>query len=394
RGDCRPKGWADGRPAATMRRMRVAFVASRLALGGAERITGEVSERLAARGHQVVWLLLRDRGPEGERLAARGLNVEHDLGSWRFDPFTSGRLAGRLRHHRIESAWCLDHQNAAVNLALALRGAPDVRAFLAIHTTGLWGGGSSLPGGMRAALPAFTNVMAVADAQKRYLIDHLSIPAERVVVIRNGVDVAAFATTAERRANADALRATWGIPSGAAVLGVVAALRPEKGHADLFSILGRESPLGQTHLVLVGEGDERSPLEALAARLAPGRIHFLGARADVADILPALDVVVLPSKPLVETLPLSVMEAMAAGRPVVATRVGALEELIEDGVDGRLVPPDDNGALSGTLVDLLSNQAERERLGAAAARRATQFDIERTVEAMTDLLGGRFPGLL
>jgi glycosyltransferase involved in cell wall biosynthesis len=171
-------------------------------------------------------------------------------------------------------------------------------------------------------------------------------------------------------------------------------LRPEKGHADLFSILNRpEGPLSRAHLVLVGEGAERSPLEALAAR-TPGRIHFLGARSDVADILPALDVVVLPSKPLVETLPLSVMEAMAAGRPVVATRVGALDELIEDGVTGRLVPPNDPAALATALADLLADQAERERLGAAAALRATQFDIETTVEAMTALLGGRPSGLL
>jgi glycosyltransferase involved in cell wall biosynthesis len=375
-----------------MRPMRVAFVASRLALGGAERITGQVSERLAARGHAVVWLLLRDRGPEGERLAARGLIVEPGLGPWRFDPFTSGRLAARLRHHRIEAAWCLDHQNAAVNLALALRGLPDIRAFLAVHTTGLWGGGASLPRGMRAALPAFTNIVAVADAQKRYLVQRLALPAERVVVIRNGIDVAAFAATPERRARAEALRAGWGIPAGAPVLGVVAALRPEKGHADLISVLGAAPPpLRDCHLVLVGAGPEEFALKALAART---RIHFLGVRSDVADILPALDVVVLPSRPFVETLPLSVMEAMAAGRPVVATRVGALDELIADGVDGRLVPSENPGALAGALADLIVNQAERERLGAAAALKAKQFDLERTVEAMAARLGGASGTLL
>jgi len=377
-----------------MRPMRVAFVASRLALGGAERLTGEVSERLAARGHHVVWLLLRDRGPEGERLASRGLAVEHGLGPWRFDPFASGRLAGRLRHHAVDAAWCLDHQNAAVNLAMAMRGLPQLRAYLAIHTTGLWGGGSSLPRGMRAALPAFTRIVAVADAQKCYLVDQLAIPAERVVVVRNGIDVAAFATTPERRAKAGALRAGWGIPAGAPVLGVVAALRPEKGHADLFKVLGAAPPpLREAHLVLVGDGPEEFALKDLAARTA-GRIHFLGARSDVADILPAFDLVVLPSKPLVETLPLSVMEAMAAGRPVVATRVGALDELIEDGVTGRLVPPNDPGALAAALNDLLGDPAQRETLGAAAARRASAGDLENTVEAMTALLGGGPRGLL
>jgi len=375
--------------------MRLAFVASTLALGGAERITGEVSERLAARGHEVVWLLLRDPGAEGERLASRGLSIESGLGRWRFDPFTPGRLAARLRAHGIEAAWCLDHQNAVVNLALAARRVPGLsRLFLAVHTTGLWGGGSSLPRGFRAVLPAFTKVVAVAEGQRRYLVDELGLPSGQVVVVRNGIDVGWFAAAPERTARAVALRRSWARDLPGPVVGIVAALRPEKGHLDLIEILAANvDRLGPMQLVLVGDGPMRESIARRAAELnVPA--HFLGARADVADLLPAFDLVVLPSRPVVETLPLSVMEAMAAGRPVVATRVGALDELIEEGVTGWLVPPMDPTALADRLAACLADPGEMTRVGENAARRAREFDIEATVEAMEQLLAGRAPGLL
>ncbi|TPW02915.1 MAG: hypothetical protein FD129_3125 [bacterium] len=92
-------------------------------------------------------------------------------------------------------------------------------------------------------------------------------------------------------------------------------------------------------------------------------VHFLGARSDVAELLPAFDLVVLPSHPVVETLPLSVMEAMAAGRPVVATRVGALDELIEDGITGWLVPPRDPEALADRLAACLADPGAMTQVG-------------------------------
>ncbi|TPW02916.1 MAG: hypothetical protein FD129_3126 [bacterium] len=176
--------------------------------------------------------LLREPGPEGERLAAQGVRVESGLGRWRFDPFTPGRLAARLSAHGIEAAWCLDHQNAVVNLALAARRAPALsRLFLAVHTTGLWGGGSSLPRGVRAVLPLYSKVVAVAAAQRKYLVVELGMPKEHVVVVRNGIDVGRFAATPERTARAAKLRRAWAETFPGPVLGVIAALRPEKGRS-------------------------------------------------------------------------------------------------------------------------------------------------------------------
>lgn len=379
--------------------MRLAFVASTLALGGAERITGEVSEHLAARGHDVYWLLLRDPGPEGARLASRGVSIESGLGPWRFDPFTPGRLASRLKTLGIDAAWCLDHQNAVVNLALAARRVPKLtRLFLAVHTTGLWGGGSSLPRGFRAVLPSFTRVVAVAEGQRAYLVGELGLPSEQVIVVRNGIDVSRFVATPERTIRAVELRRGWATsvacPVQGPVIGIIAALRPEKGHLDLIDVLaGNADRLRAVQLVLVGDGPMRGAIAERAAKRQV-QVHFLGARADVADLLPAFDLVVLPSRPVVETLPLSVMEAMAAGRPVVATRVGALDELIEEGVTGWLVPPLDPKALADRLVACFTDPGGMTQVGRNAAQRAREFDIESTVEAMEQLLAGRAPGLL
>lgn len=382
--------------------MRVVFLASTLRVGGAERITGQVSVGLARHGIDSRWALLRDAGPEGEALRARGLPLETGLGPSRWAPHNVMRLAAYLKGVRPQALYLLDHQNAVVTGVLAARLAGVPRRFLAVHTTGLWGSDErsvrpSLPRGVRTVLPAITRVVAVADAQARYLREVERVPAARIIVIRNGIDVAAFAPGPERTARAEALRQelaprTAGVAAAPGpILGVVAALRPEKGHALLLAALAPLwARLPGMCLLLVGEGPERGALEAAvqAAGLG-GRVRFLGNRPDVADLLALFDVVALPSHPAVETLPLAVMEAMAAGKPVVATRVGSLAELVDDEVTGRLVPPNDAAALGAALEPLLADAALRERYGRAGRIRAAEFRIEETIARTAALLEGR-----
>src|SRR5512140_903092 len=330
-----------------MRAMRVVFLASTLKLGGAERVTGEISKRLVAHDISVTWALMRDPGSEGERLAATGLEVVSGLGRSRLSPLAAVRLRRLLRDRGAEALYCLDHQNAVVTGAMAAELAGIGRRFIAIHTTGLWAGGASghshgLPSGIRRTIPSFTRVIAVAESQARFLRETEGIPLDRLVVIRNGIDLSRFEPTPERIARGRALRAALA-EENAPLIGIVAALRPEKGHDILFQAMeSLLSDFPRLRLIVVGEGDEHLKLEARAAqlRISPA-VRFLGARDDVGDLLHAFDLVVLSSHASVETLPLAVIEAMAAGRPVVATRVGSVGELIEDGVNGLLVPPSD-----------------------------------------------------
>ena len=188
-----------------------------------------------------------------------------------------------------------------------------------------------------------------------------------------GIDVQSCRTT-------PAVRAQWRqqleLSAGDVVYVNVARLAPQKNQALLLDAFGALLKRGaQAVLLVVGAGDLRGDLERQAGLLGlQDRVRFLGARADVPGILAASDVFVLSS--VYEGNPLSVMEAMAAGKPVVSTAVGGVAEAVRDGVTGRLVPPGDAAALATAMAELGADEDERRRLGAAAALEAAQrFDV-------------------
>ena len=151
--------------------------------------------------------------------------------------------------------------------------------------------------------------------------------------------------------------------------------------------------LRETHpeaqVLIAGEGPERAGLEALRERLGvDGAVRLLGVRNDVPDILAALDVAVCCSD--FEGGPLSVMEYMGAGLPVVATRVGGLPELVKDGETGVLVEPRDPAALAAAIGELLDDPGRRDRLGAAGRElRSSEYDIDVWVRRLEDLYEAR-----
>jgi glycosyltransferase involved in cell wall biosynthesis len=183
----------------------------------------------------------------------------------------------------------------------------------------------------------------------------------RATVIRNGVALDAPAT---RRSGGGPLRVVS-----------VARLRAPKDVLTLVRAVALLPPGGVRALV-VGDGPERSELSAEIGRLGlDGAVDLAGERDDVAELLAAADVFVLPSRS--EGLPMSVLEAMAAGLPVVASAVGGVPELVEDGETGILVPPGRPDALAAALGGLAADPALRARLGAAGRRRAeARFGIE------------------
>jgi len=202
-------------------------------------------------------------------------------------------------------------------------------------------------------------------------------------LIPNGIPLEAFSRSASRRA---AWRRREGFSSGDVLFVCVARLSPEKRHAVLLEAFARcAAGFPRARLLLAGDGELRGEIarriEGLGLR---GRAFLLGVRPDVPDILAASDVFVLASA--WEGNPLSVMEAMAAGLPAVCTAVGGVPELLESGVSGLLVPPEDPGELAGALELLLRNRALRERLGQkAAATAASRFGLGMMVRAYEEL---------
>jgi glycosyltransferase involved in cell wall biosynthesis len=367
--------------------VNVVALASTWRIGGAERVTLSSARGLAKRGHRVRLASLREPGPVGDLARKEGLFGASHLAPGR--PGLRGLLRVRslLRREGADVLYLLDHENAAVLGVLAALAAGVRRRFLAIHTMGMWGGKSSLPAGIRTMLPLLTRIVAVAEAQREYLVRRERVARGRIEVVPNGIELSDGAPVPR-----EAARRALGVPAGARVVAVVAQLRPEKGHEVYLEAARRLLERTRDAVTLfAGDGPMRQELEARAEGLGLGdRVRFLGARDDVPVVLAASDVCALPSHPVVETSPLAAMEAMAAGRPVVATKVGALAEIVEHGLSGFLVPPGDPEALAGALAHLLNDDVLRARLGENARRRARErFGIERTLDLTERLLAGR-----
>jgi glycosyltransferase involved in cell wall biosynthesis len=209
--------------------------------------------------------------------------------------------------------------------------------------------------------PSADVVTGVSDAVGAYFREEARLDFPRVRVIYNGVDVDEFAGPHDGAAK----RAELGISPQDWVIGMVGSLRPQKNHQLLLRAFARLFPsVSEARLVLAGDGELRRPLETLAAELGiQDRVHFLGPRSDVAELLSTFDLYCLPSH--YEGMPLTVFEAMAAGVPIVATRVVGIREVVRDGETGLLVPPNDPNALAQALMQARRNPRLCEELSIA-----------------------------
>lgn len=216
--------------------------------------------------------------------------------------------------------------------------------------------------------------------------------AIRDLLIRDGVDAARVITVhegidAERMAQLEAtsVHQTFWLPHGAPVVGNVAALVPHKGQRHLLDAVPRvlrEVP--DARFVILGEGPLRPELEQQVRHLHLEK-HVLmpGFRADVLSLIKSFDLVVMSSE--TEGLGTSLLDAMAAARACVGTRVGGIPEVIADGATGLLVPPHDPAALARAIVRLLKNAEERARMGEAALSRVREdFSVQRMVRGTLD----------
>jgi glycosyltransferase involved in cell wall biosynthesis len=219
-------------------------------------------------------------------------------------------------------------------------------------------------------------VVAISEEVRRRLLA-AGVRAERVRVIHSGVEPPAALPGSAGRA---AARQRFGIGDALAI-GVVAALERRKGHDVLFRALARLAEGGglRFRCLVCGDGSERASLERLARELGIARsVGFLGEQRQVADVLAALDVFVLPSRH--EGLGVAILEAMAMGLPVVASAVGGIPEAVASGRTGILVPAEDPDALAAAIFALGRDPEHARRMGSAGRERVI---AEFSIEAMT-----------
>ncbi len=243
-----------------------------------------------------------------------------------------------------------------------------------------------------AAANASAGVVCVSEASLHGFAARYRVDGTKWVVLRNGIDLARFSPPPGLRPTDPP--ADLGIPPGVPIVTLVAHLRYEKGHPeaiDAWPQVLRSAP--EARLLIVGDGPMDSRLREHVARLGlQHRVHFAGVRRDVPAILRASSLALLPT--YIEALPTALIEAAACGVPAVATRVGGVPEVVEDGVTGLLFDRGDLAAIPRAVVALLTDPARRAAMARAARARAEEcFDGEQWARQLRgvydDVLAGR-----
>jgi len=364
-----------------MKKIKVVHVVPMLGPGGAERVAVDIVTVLNRQRFEVaVVSIWRRVGCELESLLDKcGVHVEYLGKGWGFDGRTYRRLHRVLREHHPDVV----HTHLHV-LRYALPSLLLLKPAGVVHTVHNLAERETEPRArciQRYALNHGIVPVAVSEEVAISLNQLYGIRQCRVIL--NGI-------SQHRYANPQTARSKWrareGFRDDQILFVCVARFAEQKNHALLLKAFA-QGPASDpnAHLVLVGEGGLQEQLESQAEDLGVSRqVHFLGLRTDIPDVLGATDVFVLSSA--WEGNPLSMMEAMAAGLPIVSTAVGGVPDLIANGREGFLVPPGDVKGFSGAMTFLLRDRETRRSMGTAAARRAKEnFDVSKMVRAYEQL---------
>jgi glycosyltransferase involved in cell wall biosynthesis len=349
--------------------MRLLFVCPDMRTGGAERHWATLIAELAGRGHDVKLVALAATGPFFEDVVARGVPAECLGLRRRTDPRGLRRALALAAEFRPDAVVTRGVSGQLVGEGIARR-AKAVHVFN--EHTPLTPTGRLVPARphqralTRVAARTVDHVVAVTGRQVPPL-EALGYPGGRIDVVPNGV----FERDVDGIQPSDELGG-----DGFAAL-CVAGLRPEK-RVDLFieAVRAARKSSPEVRGYVAGEGRERERLERLAAGSG---VSLLGARRDALELVAAANVMCLPSE--AEALPMSILEAMALARPVVATDVGGTRDQVVDGETGHLVPPGDAGAITRALVALAADRGRAADMGEAGRRlQRERFTGEAMVE--------------
>ena len=344
---------------------KIFILVSSLVTGGAEVIVKTLTKGLSASRFDIHILCLHQPGKIGRELIDSGFDVKWGLSRGRFDPGTFFSLFRIFRKNKNAILFSLDHHNAIFWGALAAKAAGLRNRILSVHSTRLSAKGCNFDFTDRLVLPAYNRIVALSLTHASYLKEKERVRDHQVTIINNGVDVDRFypVDSEERRRK---YKRKLSIPENNITVTIIAALRPEKNHRMFLdaALLISKKRKDITFLV-VGDGEERSRLQAIAHKMLPeGRVIFLGDRNDIPEILSVTDISVLCS--FMEIFPLTVLEAMSAGLPVISTDVGSLSEMIRNDEDGILIQSEDIYSFTRAIEKLADNRKIRLDMGKRA----------------------------
>lgn len=341
-------------------RLRVMFLTTSMPVGGAEILLVDLVRGLDSANFAPEIVCLKEPGPLGDMLADE-MPVHSRLLSHKFDLRVLPRLWRLMRNRQIDALVTVGAGDKMFwgRLAARLAGVPVVVS--ALHSTG-WP--DSIGRLNRLLTPITDAFVGVADAHAEHLVAHEGFPQVKVHTIYNGVDTDRFAPR-----DAAQVRHELSLPTDAPVVGILAALRPEKNH-ELFlegaAQIVRTLPAAQ--FLVIGDGPRRESLEQLARRLKIDEaVHFLGSCSDIPDLLNVIDVLALTSHN--EASPVSILEALSSGVPVVAADVGSVSESVIPGETGFLFPAGELDRYVSAMLELLQEAELRTQLGSKGRSR-------------------------
>lgn len=361
---------------------RILFVADKfgypdgVAYGGTTYFLNVLPE-LARAGVGFTACFLRDAHPLADELAQAGINPVF-LGAKRMDPMVFLQLARIAREHRCTVIHATGIK-AGLMARMAARLAP-ARVIVHVHDT--LDPGFVISNLHRLFARSSDIGLCVSRAVEPTALRGYNVRRDRIRVIHNGIKLEKFRDiTGDTR---DRVRRTLGIAPQARVMGMIARMYPVKGHQAMLRMMPDiVARVPDALLLLVGDGVEREACERIVSELGlDDQVLFLGQRGDVAQLLSACELTVMPSES--EGLPLSAVESLAMGKPIVAYDVGGLKEVIDDGVTGRLVRHGDTKSFVDSLVSLLEDDGRLAEFSARALQAAERFDVERHVRLLIE----------
>ena len=346
---------------------RVAHLIETDGPGGAERMLASLASELQTAGYPgVAFVPSRCEGWLESELAGVGVPIEYVPLDRPFSPRFARDLAAAFRRHNVALAHSHEFTMGFYGAwAARLARVPHV---ITMHGSRYYAGRWQRRLALRWAVASSVSVAAVSHALADSLRRDLWLRRGRVAVVPNGIR--------PRQATAAGLRGELGLGPGDRLLLSVGNLYPVKGHSDLVAAVARlAARFPSLHLAIAGRGELAAALRREArAQSIDERVHLLGLRDDVADLLASADAFVQPSRS--EGLPLALLEAMFAGLPIVATRVGEIPAALADGAAGLLVDPGRPDELASAVERILGDAGLARSLGARArARAAAEFDI-------------------
>ena len=368
-----------------MKRLNVVHICDHLGwagsrMHGVKRLFAWMIPRFDQARYNVSLISLRQKDLSEDTLEELGVDVTY-LARHKFDPGTYPHLLRVLKAKQADIVHMHGYGATTFGRLCAWRlGIPAILHEHANHTTTPW----FQKVADKVLAPHTDLAIAVSESTAEFTVRARLMPAERTKVVYLGSPLEEFAR-ARSAEEVAAGRASLGIAPGTIAVGTVTRLMPSKGNQYLVEAV-KEITARQpaARVYIAGEGELGDELRAQAKALGLGdRLMFLGFQRDVAAVLSAFDVVVFPS--LWEGTPLTAFEALAAGKPIVATDADGLLDILTDRKDALVVPKRNPGALARAVLDVIASPGLAERLGREARQTGARYDIARFVRKMERL---------